>query len=168
MEKETITQPEENLVKEFAPESKKSTLKEIVLPAGTILVIILAGVATGYIFANRRGKGASLVQTTKLSGGVELVQGPKEAGIKDEETFRDTAIGKLEVNSNNNISEGSHKLIRPGGQSQTAYLTSSAVDLDQFTGKCVQIWGETFAAQQAGWLMDVGRVKVIDSCPEGI
>ena len=26
----------------------------------------------------------------------------------------------------------------------------------------VQIWGETFKGQKAGWLMDVGRIKVIE------
>jgi hypothetical protein len=26
----------------------------------------------------------------------------------------------------------------------------------------VKIWGETFKGQQAGWLMDVGRVEVIE------
>lgn len=168
MEEAQTTQTEQNLVKEFVPEPKKSTLKEVILPAGIILFILIAGAVTGYFLANRDGKGIGLGQTKKLSGGVELIQGPKEAGIKDEKTFRDTTTGKLELNTNNNISEGSHKLIRPGGQSQTAYLTSSAVDLNQFTGKCVQIWGETFSAQKAGWLMDVGRVKVLDSCPEGI
>jgi len=42
------------------------------------------------------------------------------------------------------------------------------LDLSEFNGKCVQVWGETFAAQEAGWLMDVGRLKLLDSCPEGI
>ena len=43
--------------------------------------------------------------------------------------------------------EGTHKLIRDGGPSKTAYLTSSVIDLDQFVGKKVKIWGETRAAQ---------------------
>jgi len=58
--------------------------------------------------------------------------------------------------------EGSHKLTREGGESQTLYLTSTVVDLEQFVGRKVQVWGETFAAQKAGWLMDVGRVKVLE------
>lgn len=149
-------------------EEKKLTLKEIFLPAGIILAIILAGGATGWFLANRVGGGAVSVQTKKLIGGAELVEGPKEVGIKDVKTFRDSAEGRIEVNDNSDIPEGSHKLIRPGGPSQTAYLTSSVVDLSQFLGKCVQVWGETFAAQRAGWLMDVGRVKILDSCPEGL
>ncbi len=58
--------------------------------------------------------------------------------------------------------EGTHKLIREGGESQTAYLTSSIIDLDPLVGKKVQVWGETFKGQKAGWLMDVGRVKVLE------
>lgn len=163
-------QPEENqdLVKKFSGLKSQSSLKEIFLPAGIILLIIFAGGITGWFLANRGGLPVGPIQTKKLTGGAELVQGPKEVGIKDIKTFRDTAEGKIEINDNGDIPEGSHKLLRPGGPSQTAYLTSSVVDLGQFLGKCVQVWGETFAAQKVGWLMDVGRVKVLDKCPEGI
>ncbi len=58
--------------------------------------------------------------------------------------------------------EGSHKLIRPGGDDQTVYLTSSIVDLDKFAGHKVKVWGETFSSQKAGWLMDVGKLKVLE------
>ena len=158
----------EDLVKEVAGPTSKSRLKEILLPAGIILFIILAGGVTGWFLANRSGLPVGPTQIKQLTGGAELIQGPKEVGIKDVETFRDTAEGKIEVNENSNIPEGSHKLIRPGGPSQTAYLTSSVVDLNQFLGRCVQVWGETFAAQKAGWLMDVGRVRILDSCPAGL
>jgi hypothetical protein len=158
----------EDLVKEVAGPTRKSSLKEILLPAGIILAIIFAGGVTGWFLASRGGLPVGPTQIKKLTGGAELVQGPKEVGIKDIKTFRDTAEGKIEINENSDIPEGSHKLIRPGGPSQTAYLTSSVVDLNQFLGKCVQVWGETFAAQKAGWLMDVGRVKILDSCPKGI
>lgn len=162
------SQEEPDLVKKVVGPTSKSRLKEIFLPAGIILVIILAGGVTGWFLANRGGLPIGPTQTKKLIGGAELIQGPKEVGIKDIETFRDTAEGKIEINDNSDIPEGSHKLIRPGGPSQTAYLTSSVVDLSQFLGKCVQIWGETFAGQKASWLMDVGRVKILDSCPSGI
>jgi hypothetical protein len=81
-------------------------------------------------------------------------------GVEDTETFKDTAEGKLEKGGLNG--EGSHHLVRPGGESQTVYLTSSIVDLDKFVGSKVKIWGETFAAQKAGWLMDVGRLEVLN------
>lgn len=157
---------EESLVKNLT-EPKGSFLKEILLPAGIILAIILAGGATGWFLANQESKGG-LIQTKKLTGGAEVVESTKEVGIKDEKTFRDYAFGRLEINDDKEIVEGSHRLIRPGGPSQTAYLTSSVVDLNQFLGKCVEVWGETFIAQKAGWFMDVGRVKILDSCPEGL
>jgi len=155
---------EENLVKSLN-EPKKSILREIFLPAGIILTIILAGGGTGWFFANR---GIGKTFSIRESGGAQVVESQKEMGIKDEKTFRDSALGKIEINDNGDVPEGSHKLIRSGGPSQTAYLTSSAVDLNQFLGKCVEVWGETFAAQKVGWLMDVGRIKILDKCPEGI
>ncbi len=158
---------EPSLVQEFPEESKKTNWKGILIPSLIILAIIAAGAVTGYFFS-KKGLTSGSIETKQLIGGAELVQGPKEVGIKDEAAFKDTAQGKIEVNDNQEITEGSHKLLRPGGPSQTAYLTSSVLDLNQFTGKCVQVWGETFAGQKAGWLMDVGRIKILDSCPEGI
>lgn len=152
---------EEPILKEITAEPKANVWKEILLPAGIIVMIILAGGITGY-FLSRSS------QVKKLTGGAEIIGGAKEVGIKDEKTFKDTAEGRLEANNDASVPEGSHKLIRPGGASKTAYLTSSVVDLNQFVGKCIQIWGETFAAQKAGWLMDVGRVKFLDNCPEGL
>jgi len=58
--------------------------------------------------------------------------------------------------------EGTHHLEREGGVSQNVYLTSSVLNLQQFVERKVQIWGETFTAQKAGWLMDVGKLKVLD------
>ena len=81
-------------------------------------------------------------------------------GSADETVFKDNATGMLDRGGIDG--EGSHQLVREGGASQTVYLTSSVVDLEQFVGHKVQVWGETFAAQKAGWLMDVGRVKVLE------
>lgn len=159
---------EPNLVQEFPPEAKKTNWKGILVPSLVILMIVVAGAVTGY-FLSKRGSLASVpTESKQLIGGAELIQGPNEIGIKDESVFKDTSQGKIGINDNKEIIEGSHKLLRPGGPSQTAYLTSSVLDLNQFLGKCVQIWGETFAGQKAGWLMDVGRIKVLDSCPEGL
>lgn len=136
------------------------------LPVLAIFLIVTAGVLTGYFLSGRSGGGETI--KTKLTGGIEKIEGPKEAGIKDTKAFRDTAQGKIEANDQKVVKEGSHKLLRPGGPSQTAYLTSSVIDLNLFASKCVQVWGETFSAQSAGWLMDVGHIKVLDTCPEGI
>ncbi len=158
---------EQNLIQEF-PQKKKLNWQEILIPALVIIAIIVAGGFTGYFFSKKGSVASGPTETKQLIGGAEQIQSSKEVGIKDEKAFRDTAQGKIEANDNGEIPEGSHKLIRPGGPSQTAYLTSSVLDLNQFLGKCVQVWGETFAAQKVGWLMDVGRVKILDSCPEGL
>lgn len=158
--------PKEGLLRQFSAKGEKTNWREVLLPAGIILGIIFLGALTGYLLAGRRIGGPTMSQ--KIEEGVEIVQGPKEVGIKDERVFRDTTSGRLVVNDNEAITEGSHKLLRPGGESKTAYVSSSVLDLNQFLGKCVQIWGETFAAQQVAWLMDVGRVKILDQCPEGL
>jgi hypothetical protein len=147
----------EGLIKDFGVAEKKSFWKEVVLPAMVILVIIVAGGVTGYVLASR---GVEKV------GGAKIVQGTAEIGIKDDRVFKDNAVGKVMINEKEG--EGSHLLLRPGGASQTANLTSSVVDLNNFVGKCVQVWGETQSAQKAAWLMDVGRVKILESCPGGI
>ena len=156
---------EEKLVQDLVP--PKTAFKEVVLPVLIILLIILAGGATGW-FLSRSGPGLGLSKVTELTGGVEQVSGSKQMGIKDKETFPDLAEGRLEANDDPAIPEGSHRLVRPGGLNKTAYLTSSAVDLDIFLGKCVLVWGETFASQKVGWLMDIGYIELLDNCPEGL
>lgn len=84
----------------------------------------------------------------------------KEAGVSDTATFSDTAQGVIQAGGLNG--EGTHQLVRDGGPSQTVYLVSSIVDLDQFVGKKVEVRGQTVKAQKAAWLMDVGRVKILD------
>jgi len=164
---EQMSNPEHDLVQDFPTKERKPILKEIIIPVTAILLIIGVGTLTGFFISKRSGV-TGPASSKELIGGAEVIEGSKEVGIKDEKVFRDTATGKIEINKNGEIVEGSHKLLRPGGESQTAYLTSSVLDLNQFVGKCVQIWGETFSAQKVGWLMDVGRVKTLDSCPEGI
>lgn len=164
---EIQTEEGEGLLKKMPSVGGKFEFKGALIPALIVVAIVIAGTFTGYFLANR-GIAALPRKETELTGGATMVQGPKEVGIKDETVFRDTAQGRVEINDSKVVTEGSHKLIRPGGESQTAYLTSSVLDLSQFLGKCVQVWGETFAGQKAGWLMDIGRVKILDSCPEGV
>jgi hypothetical protein len=52
--------------------------------------------------------------------------------------------------------------VREGGPSQTAYLVSSVIDLDSYAGKKVKVWGETFAAKKVSWLMDVGKIEILE------
>jgi hypothetical protein len=130
------------------------------------IVAILAGVGTGYGGFKLQTKATG--EGTNVGGGSgEIQQVATEGsvaagdvfGINDKETFKDNTEGYLEIGGLDG--EGSHKLLRPGGPSQTVYLTSSITDLDQFDGMEVKIAGETFKGQKAGWLMDVGRVEVV-------
>ena len=126
--------------------------------AGIVLLGGL-GIATGFVLHQQGGSaggntgGKQVVET----GGGEVKKG-KIYGLSD--TKGDTAEGKLEKGGLDG--EGSHKLIRPGGDDQTVYLTSSVLDLNQFVGKQVRVGGETFAAKKAGWFMDVGRVELLE------
>src|SRR4030066_1703527 len=85
---------EKAILRQCTP-AKKGGLKEVLLPAGIILLIILAGVVSGYFFANRRGlsfSGGGMIAKTE-----KTVSGPDEMGVKDEKAFSAKAQGKVEV-----------------------------------------------------------------------
>lgn len=157
MEEISETKPVEKMVQPLEPK-KKRELPRFLVPLVIILGIILAGTATGYLLSARGGGGIGLSSPLQLAPGTELKG--QEFGSKDTSVFPDSAVGVLEKGGIDG--EGTHKLVREGGESQTAYLTSSLVDLDPLVGEKVQVWGETFKGQKAGWLMDVGRVKVLE------
>ncbi|MCX7996235.1 MAG: hypothetical protein N2691_00545 [Patescibacteria group bacterium] len=132
--------------------------------AVAVIILIFAtilGGATGFfaskVIPNPIGNTASKTvptnETEKAADG-----SVRAAGIKDAKVFKDTAEGVLREGGFED--EGSFHLERPGGKSQNVYLTSSTVDLSQFVGKKVSVMGKTFAAEKAGWLMDVGYIEV--------
>lgn len=123
-----------------------------------IAIVIILGITSGYLASNGKKSGGSTIQTGTINSS-DITVG-SEFGGKDESVFKDQAIGVIEAGGIDG--EGTHKLLREGGASQTVYLTSSTLDLESFNGRKVQIWGETFRAQKAGWLMDVGRLKVLE------
>jgi len=119
------------------------------------LLVIMLGVGTGWALSGAKTAG-SKEPTSAGAPGAET--GAKEAGIADEATFRDSAEGVLEDGGIDG--EGTHHLVRDGGPSKYVYLTSTVIDLEAFVGKTVTVWGETISAQTAGWLMDVGKIRV--------
>ncbi len=139
------------LVKKFSTAGKKNNFKLIVIT----LAVVLAGIGTGWLLSGR-------VSSSSGSGVAApgAKQTAKEAGLADESTFKDTAEGKLE--SGGISGEGTHHLVRDGGPSQYVYLTSTVIDLESFVGKKVQVWGQTNKGRKAGWLMDVGKIKVVE------
>lgn len=140
-------------------ETKKSNKRTLVILS---LIVVLAGIGTGYALSQ-------LVPLKTVSGGQAITQTPTaEEGVKvgavygskDESTFPDKVEGVIVKGGIDG--EGTHRLLRPGGVSQTVYLTSTVLDLDLFVDHKVKVAGETFAAQKAGWLMDAGRVEVVE------
>lgn len=121
------------------------------------ILVVLAGVGTGFLLFNVGGGIVS--DTISVAPGAKVTD--ETIGLEDERTFKDESTGKLEEGGIDG--EGTHHLMRDGGPSQNVYLTSSVIDLDEFVGKKVQVWGETHKGQRAGWLMDVGRIKVIEN-----
>lgn len=118
-----------------------------------ILILIgalILGTLAGFFGAN---------YTKSSPGKAQVVSGlgKKSAGVPDKKQFPDRTEGLLKPGGIDG--EGNFHLERPGGESQNVYLTSSTVDLSQFVGKKIRVWGQTFQGQTAGWLMDVGYVE---------
>lgn len=141
-------------VKVVAPLIKKIPkfdVKNTAMLVGGVVLIILLGVGTGWLLS---GKGKSIKTVTDKSKAVV------EAGVSDTSAFKDIVEGTLEEGGV--AGEGTHHLVRTGGASQNVYLTSTVIDLQSFVGKKVKIWGQTLSGKKAGWLMEVGKIKVIE------
>lgn len=134
-------------------ENRTPGKKNLILALVSITVVLL-GMGTGYLLS-----GVNKSDNPQLSG-PNVVNNKNEAGIADESTFPDTAEGVLEEGGIGG--EGTHHIVRGAGPLQYAYLTSSVVDLSPFVGKKVQVWGQTIGGKKAGWLMDVGKIKVVE------
>lgn len=123
-------------------------------------IAILAGVLTGFgAFKLKNKNSGQVVQNVTIEDASKVKNGDV-FGVADKDTFADSATGYIEKGGVEG--EGSHKLLREGGESQTVALTSSIVDLDKLVGTEVKLYGETHKAEKAGWFMDVGRVEVLN------
>lgn len=128
------------------------------------LVAIAAGVGTGIGGFKLRTKTTASKPSKQIE---QVTEGKVKKGDVfglESDLFKDTATGYLEKGGIDG--EGSHKLLREGGPSQTVYLTSSTIDLDQLVGMQVKVWGETNKGQVAAWLMDAGKVEVLETQAE--
>lgn len=122
-----------------------------------LFVVMVLGIGGGYMLSHQK---LSMSTSNTIGGGTSgKLQTNAIYGSADTSTFKDTTTGVMQKGGIDG--EGQYHLVRPGGDSQNVYLTSSIVDLSQFIGHKVQVWGQTQAAQHAGWLMDVGRVEVM-------
>lgn len=138
----------------FSGTKKNSVGAGVVL--GILVVVAILGIATGYLLGQAKN-GSPIAGILPGNNGGSVTTG-KTYGSDDIKTYKDTTEGILK---NGGIDgEGQYHLVRPGGDSQNVYLTSSTVDLSTFINHKIKVWGQTQAAQKAGWLMDVGRVEV--------
>lgn len=117
------------------------------------VLLAVLGVGTGYLLSSKDGASTLTTPTGTAIKTATVV------GISDPSTFKDCATGTLE--NEGLAGEGTHKLIRDGGPSQTAYLLSSVVDMDQYVGTKVKVCGQTMQAKKVSWLMDVGRLETL-------
>lgn len=143
----------EKLVKPLVQTKKPSRALPVILA----VIIAGLGILSGYLLA---GKGSVATLSGGTGGSVEKIKKGTVVGLSDEDTFKDEAEGKLVAGGIDG--EGSHHLERPGGESKNVYLTSSVIDLNEYLNRQVKVWGETFSAQKAGWLMDVGKLEVLE------
>ena len=136
---------------------RKIDSQERKIPSKLILIgltVIIVGSITGFILAKRQVSTTGGTTSSLIPGG-----SGKIVGSKDTSVFKDMAEGTLDKGGIDG--EGTHHLVRPGGDSQTVYVTSTVLDLQPFVGKKIRVWGQTHAAQKAGWLMDVCRINTL-------
>ena len=162
IKKINLDQEEEKVIPTDKAPSRVSSGNNLLPTIIGIVVFALLGTGTGYLIKNLAKPGSSTlggstVQPSAPPGGAVVGQ---IYGSANESDFKDSATGVLEKGGING--EGTHQLLRSGGASQTVYLTSSVLDLDEFVGSKVTVWGETFSSAKAGWLMDVGKIKVVE------
>lgn len=120
---------------------------------GIIAASAVLGILAGFLLS----KGNNVAGTSTGS-----TNEPPKAAQQDSRTFRDFAQGTIQKRpapkSGGEYVEGTHLLARE--KATSVALTSSVVDLSQYEGKKVKVYGETQKAIKEGWLMDVGKVEV--------
>lgn len=130
---------------------KQDKGKEAVVVLLVYILLVALGIGTGFILSQKNRGSVLAPQGTPITS-------EKVVGVKDASTFKDCATGTLEKGGLDG--EGTHKLVRDGGPSQTAYLVSSIIDLDQYASLKVKVCGQTMGAKKVSWLMDVGRLEL--------
>jgi hypothetical protein len=148
--KETVN--EQNVIRPL-DDSPKVSFSPKILTVFVMLAIL--GAFSGFLLSRTKLP----APTSSSSVSAQSITTGSVFGSNDLKTFKDTVEGTLKKGGIDG--EGQYHLVRPGGDSQNVYLTSSAVDLSLFVDKKIKVWGQTQAAQTAGWLMDVGRVEVL-------
>ena len=132
-----------------------------------IIIVVLAIISGFWIsrfLPTKMSVADTELDTSKNIEAAKIIEGQEvKAGITYgnlSKNFSDSATGVIKAGGVNN--EGTHTLIREGGVTQNAALTSSVVDLDLFIDKKVEVSGETNDSNKASWFMDVGSIKILE------
>ena len=138
----------------------QDTMKQKKSPMIPVILVVLLACVTGGLSGVTVAKYRT--STTVTTGTAQMKQGTgvnrNSFGTKNTKLYSDNAEGIMKKGGIDG--EGTHHLERKGGPSQNVYITSSAVNLDQFVNKKVKVWGKTYSAQTAGWLMDIGYLEL--------
>lgn len=111
------------------------------------VLIVLVGSVVGF--------GLSRSKIAKVLGGESI-----EAEYKDSKLFESIVTGT--VKKGGLFGDGTHTLVQDSNPKNPAALLSSVVDLDEYVDKHVQIWGRSQKGLKAAWLLEVGRVKILE------
>ena len=159
-----------NLASPNLNETKPNIILRPKIPKSIIAIVVVVGLTSGFWLSRLMPLSSSsdkaLIESTKndavstdqISDSDQL-----EAGVvygNSSAIFSDSAQGVVIAGDINGV--GTHILVREGGDSQRASLTSSTVDLDLFIDKKVLVKGQTNDSQKTGWLLDVGNIKIIE------
>lgn len=147
---------DENILKAFPKKDSDTSGKTRMIVAS--FGVVLLGLAVGYFLSGATLGG--MKSANEEMGTKDVTVTENEVGTGDDSAFPDVAEGILVEGGIQG--EGTYHLERPGGESQNVYLTSTVINLQSFIGKKVQVRGQTLSAVKAGWLMDVGKIKVVN------
>ena len=121
-----------------------------------VVAIIFMGSLTGFVLS--RGKTAKATKEGSISP--DLIKASNEAGYKDTKLFESIVTGI--VKKGGLFGDGTHSLIKDSNPKNPAALLSSVVDLDEYVDRHVQVWGRSQKGLKAAWLLEVGRIKILE------
>lgn len=133
-----------------------------------LFAVLLLGLASGLLLGKLqvlpKSNTSNSESPTPVVANVEEVTKDSQIEVgktygTSKSTSKDKTQGVVKTGNINGV--GTHILERQGGQSQWASLTSSALDLDLFVGRQVEVTGQTNSAAKTGWLLDVDQIKVL-------
>lgn len=136
-----------------------------------LISLIIFGVVSGFWLIrvtpqkDNQNTSFSLTSNNKKINSTDSISSTEQLEVgklygNNDPKFKDKATGTIEKGSING--EGTHILNREGGKNQRASLTSSAVDLDLFVNRKVEVNGETNSSTKTSWLLDVGNIKILE------